>query len=103
MRDFGGIGLDHLSRGSLDQAEKYTLLALEINEDTGEKEKAADNCATLGLIYRRRGDRDKAEEYYLKSLALTQPLPTTDTRPIHWSGPASTINTSSLTARRCPG
>ena len=67
---YGNLGVIHLTRGELDQAEEMHRKSLAIEVKLGRLEGMASDYGNLGLIYRKRGDTNKAREYWGKALDL---------------------------------
>lgn len=64
------IGANYEVRGSLDSELYYCNRALDINNQTGNKEDAAKNIGNIGNVYLYRGDYSRSLEYYRQALKI---------------------------------
>ena len=62
----------HLQRGELDKARDFSLQAVKIFEEIGDKKTLAVSLNNLGRISEQLGEKQKALEYYHRGLKLRE-------------------------------
>jgi class 3 adenylate cyclase len=73
-----GIGACYLSLANYDSALYYFQLSLKMNEETGNKLRAAQNFGNISLIYSAQGNYSNALDYLFRALKIFEDLKDND-------------------------
>ncbi|MDO9186808.1 MAG: tetratricopeptide repeat protein [Bacteroidia bacterium] len=69
---YGNLGVYHLNKADFPRALDFTLKALKLNEEIGNKKSISKNFCNIGIAYAFQLNYPRALDYYFKALNLAQ-------------------------------